>query len=377
MIICLTKTETLFQNRVFFAIINAMIFIYGGVTIKTQTTRRQHYVWQYYLEKWKVDNKVWVIRDKKVFQSSTKNIMVETDLYQVHKLNDLEKYIRDEILLNDNRLAVRETLSKEMGMLDSIDIFDFESIKPLDLLKLLTDDYGMKVTVNNELIDINERFSESTQEQKELINEEVKKQYEKFRIQYGESLITYDENDGKEFLEMLLNDDISFFNYENERLYNFYYFIMFKFFRTIKIRKIFINSINKIIPLAKEMKKLDYEADAEKIYSHALHGYVIKAATGFFNEKSNKIMLMKSKDAKFITCDQPVMNISDSLDEKGQVDKMDFYLPISPEKAILIYKSGNDNLVVDVDSKTVYYLNEKVKTNSYQFVVARDKNQLV
>lgn len=303
--------------------------------------------------------------------------MVETDLYKIHKLNDLEKYIRDEVLLKDNRLVVSETLAKEMNVLDAIDIFDFDIIETIDLLKLLTNTYGMKVTLNNKVIDINERFSKSTQNQQELVNTEVKKQYEKFRIQYGESLVTYDENDGKEFLDMLLNDDLSFFNYENDRLYDFYYFIMFKFFRTIKIRQIFIDTIMKIIPIVKQMKSLDSEADAEKIYSHALHGYVIKAATGFFNEKSNRIMLMKSKDVKFITSDQPVMNIADSVDEKGQVDKMDFYLPISPDKAILIYKSENNNLVVDVDNKTVHYLNDKVKINSYQFVVAVDKNQLI
>jgi hypothetical protein len=72
-----------------------------------------------------------------------------------------------------------------------------------------------------------------------------------------------------------------------------------------------IGTINKVINLAKEMRSLDYEADVKKICSHALHGYIIKVATGFFNKKNSKIMLMKSKDTRFITCDHPAINISE------------------------------------------------------------------
>ena len=58
----------------------------------TQVTRRQHYVWRYYLEGWLRDNgQVYCFRNGNLFSTNPKNIMVERDFYRVSNLTRNDK----------------------------------------------------------------------------------------------------------------------------------------------------------------------------------------------------------------------------------------------------------------------------------------------
>ena len=54
-------------------------------------TRRQHYVWRYYLSKWENSRGlVWCLRDGHLFQTNAINIMVQRDFYRLQFLTKMD-----------------------------------------------------------------------------------------------------------------------------------------------------------------------------------------------------------------------------------------------------------------------------------------------
>jgi len=48
---------------------------------------RHHYVWQFYLRAWTVDDRIWCQRDGRRFTNSTRNVAVERDFYRLRELS--------------------------------------------------------------------------------------------------------------------------------------------------------------------------------------------------------------------------------------------------------------------------------------------------
>ena len=48
---------------------------------------------------------------------------------------------------------------------------------------------------------------------------------------------------------------------------------------------------------------------------------------------------MKSANKKFITSDQPVFNMNEVRNVDGNIIEMEFYMPISPYKSVIIGKN--------------------------------------
>ena len=345
------------------------------VKISKETTRRQHYVWQYYLRKWSLKNKVFVKKENNIFESSTKNIMVERDFYKVHRLNDIEKQIRDKIG-EDSRPNVNEHIIKEFKLLDLLNHTDEESFDAEEIVRTLISDFGMSAKYKNENIDFDKIFKSISVEGKNFINNQLKEEYKNKRIQHGEDMISLDEDNGKKFLDMIYIDDLSFLTKGEQERFDFYYFMMFIYMRTNKIKNIFVPQLEKIVDLIKK----DYpniECDAIKIYSHFLHALIIKSAFGIYYDKEYKVMIMNTKGKRFITGDQPAFNLNDSLDQYGYNDKMRIYMPINTYKAIILDNKIDSNKIVDVDDKTVNYLNNFINKNSYKFIVGMKEEDLI
>lgn len=342
--------------------------------ISNQITRRQHYVWQYYLKSWTLNNKTWVKRGNKIFNTSTKNIMVKKDFYKVHKLNSYEKHIRDTILSEDKRQDVHQIIKYDNSNLDFIELFDFDVFSPWEAILILIEQLNAKIMVDDNEIDFVNLIESSTQETKEKIDNILKKDFKNFRIQKGEDLISFDENEGKIYLDKLLDDDISFLG-EQKELFYFFYFVVFKFMRTNKIKNIFVKMIENIIETTKVLFP-NQEASAEKIFSHYFYTLTTKLSFDIFSSGDYKTILMRSKNNNFITSDQPVFNINDEIDKNGYDIDMDFYMPISPKRAVLISKKNKRNTIVDVDDVKVEFLNNKVIENSHDTIVGINREDL-
>lgn len=54
------------------------------------TVKKQHYIWEYYLKAWAIDNKIWCKRNNSIFNTSTENVGQERYFYETKILNDDE-----------------------------------------------------------------------------------------------------------------------------------------------------------------------------------------------------------------------------------------------------------------------------------------------
>lgn len=71
-------------------------------------TKKQHYVWEYYLLAWATDHQIWCQRDNKIFQTSTENVAQERYFYEIEQPTNLEILLIEELLNYGGPLA-RET----------------------------------------------------------------------------------------------------------------------------------------------------------------------------------------------------------------------------------------------------------------------------
>lgn len=50
--------------------------------------RKQHFVWEYYLRPWAVEGQVACLRNKKLFSTSTENILQRRDFYRLSLVDE-------------------------------------------------------------------------------------------------------------------------------------------------------------------------------------------------------------------------------------------------------------------------------------------------
>ena len=334
--------------------------------------RGHHYVWQYYLKAWCVDDTIWWNRNSNIQNTSTEKILKKKDMYKIHKLNEFEKYILDNVWMRDNRKRLKGLIDEELKLFEILNVFEDE--EPSNIINKLVTEYGMEITQNGKRVDpieFNEQFRNLERPKQEIIDE-----IKKFRIEQGERLISSDEIAGRKFLDLLRNDEISFFDYKNKDILDFYIFLNSQFYRTMKMRNRVVKTLDSLVPQLRVLLKTDLEVDGNKIYSHGLHGFIMKVSVGLIRESEYHLMLMKTLDSSFITSDQPVMNINEVLLEDGTPEAIDYLMPVSPSAAIIISKSIKENIIVNVDRKTVDHLNDLIKKNSYEVIVGINKEDI-
>ena len=341
--------------------------------IKKPTTRRQHYVWQKYLEPWKINNKVWCERNNKVFNTSTKNIVLEKDMYKFHELNDLEKKVLKMALI-DYRKDVENLVNQEMSLLESISVLS--KVNPGKLIEVLADDYRLKVSQGKNEINIDKIADLLKNNKNPKLRKQLNHLVKNFRIQCGEDLMTLNENSGHKFIDNLLNSDICFFREDNPEMFDFYIYILSQYFRTAKIKKRLTKNFKIIEKELKQHFKSNLNIDGKKIYSHLVHALITKSSISMYEDKNYRIILMKSNSKHFITSDQPVMNIDEELDKNGYNVNMELLMAISPIKAIKITKKIKENIITEIDDKTVSYINNLIKKHSYNTIIGDSSNAI-
>lgn len=164
------------------------------------------------------------------------------------------------------------------------------------------------------------------------------------------------EHIGKNYLDLLRNRNISFYNDKKERL-PFLYYLCEQYFRTNKIQSNVL-----AVPQYKNIKSECVWPIIRHIWSYRMSKILV--------DKGNSIKLLKNDTTKnFITSDQPVMNISPSPHSQ-----LLLYYPITPTIAVLI-EENNNTLVSEYEiSQTteVDFYNQKVISLSLSQLYAKN-----
>ncbi len=298
-----------------------------------QITKRQHYVWRYYLSQWTdnqtVEGNLFCCRNGKIFFTGLMNIGQENYFYKFIDISDTDAWWIEKLCIYENFPIV----------LKQIDKMWLESYRyPFKLIE-----YLKSIGINDE------------QTFQEIIN------------QGEESIYCKTEEIGKVYLDKLYKEDCSFYlNFDDKSDFNLY--ICEQFFRTKKRLEALKDS---------NAFNLDYT----KIWGPMRHIFSTNLAFNltYRNDKKFMLKLIHNKtDIKFITGDQPVINKYSTKENLGKVlDKFEFYYPITPKLAILLTEKDykNDELIITDDSK-IYEFNDLIFVNSQEQVYATSKDEL-
>lgn len=291
-------------------------------------TKKQHYVWQKYLEPWVINNQIYALRNGKILHTTTKNILCVNYMYNLKMID-----IKDIEFAN-------EFITKQ-------------SIDPLKILhKKLYDLFYSIINMRNYLI-------EKGFEDENIIN--------KYR-NFEEDLQSDIENDGFIYLQYLYRCDNNFYNDYKSR-FLFLRYLMMQIFRTKKIKDIF-NLIN--------------DNENEKYLSNILsninglliHLFTINTAFSIANDNYNIVFLKNNTRIKFLTSDFPVNNtFSDGFRSITKDTQYEIYYPLTPTLSIMITNIEYDQIMI-LDESSVNKYNSLVKANSYEYIISSNEEQL-
>jgi hypothetical protein len=295
-----------------------------------QVTKRQHYVWRYYLKQW-TDNigKISCCRNGNVFSSDLTKIGVEKLFYQLIDISDYEASLVEALSIFSN--LPNELKQMDKSWLDTYRL-PFEYIKKFKELGFNDDKIFQKII-------------DETEENVYCTIEEI----------------------GKPFLEKLYKEDSTFYDNKDDKT-DFNIYICEQFFRTKK-RLEAIKSIT--------TANINYG----KIWGPMRHIFATNLAYNLTNrtDKIFKLFLLKNRtNINFITGDQPVINRYSTKENQGKpLDKFEFYYPITPRLSILLTENDyeDDELIINDDSK-VYEFNDLIFVNSQEQIYATSQNEL-
>ena len=294
--------------------------------------KRQHYVWRNYLRAWASNEKIWtLIKDQdKIIKTDLMNVAQERYFYKLEDITDFEiRFLKKHI---DNS---HETLrGLQSDFLNAFIIFT-------DLNRRLKDNHSR----------------------------EVEKQLRDIEINSMEKAHGLMENNGEKLIACRSFDDIMFLK-DVDLKHETVMFLCFQYLRTKKMRE----SVK-----ARMLSNDQFSPDKVwKVMSFLMATNI--SMTVSLNPKLRFLFIDNSSEVKFLTTDQPAINIvGDILDEEGNVKGLEFYYPLSPSHALILdfKNNGNEqfqNMLFNADM--VNWFNKKLLDNSDNYVFADNNEQL-
>lgn len=295
-----------------------------------QTTKKQHYVWRFYLKPWTDDNQsIACCRNDKIFRSNLMGIGQENYFYKFIEISDDEAWWIEKISLDGN--------------------------EP-DLLQKMCLSWVQTYRTPYKLINALRKMGIDT-----------KSQFEKIINEGEEKLYCKSEEIGLPYFEKLYSEDLSFYDsIDGKSDFNIY--ICDQFFRTKKRQECLSNLQNRGINL-------------QKLWPVFRHIFATKLAFTFtysVDKKFNIFLLHNRTEINFITGDQPVINRYATKEFQGKpIDKFEFYYPLTPKLAILLTeKKYTPEELTIYDTSMIIELNDLIFYNSQEQIYGLSEIEL-
>lgn len=271
-----------------------------------QIKKEHHYVWAHYLRNWSNSKKVWFVTAKgKVIHESTKLVAKEKFFYKV------------QYLTNDHIACLKAVAALSSPEAEQEHLRLLEELLTLQRLEQLAEKYG-KASIE--------------------IQQEIKAAKENWL----ENKYTAHEERAKPVISKLAKGRLSVLDNENQFIH-FCHFLGHQFARTKSLRST-ANVITNRLPEKHENQQYLAKISMEcRWFSNYLIGENFGASLYRTNHFDNYCVLINHTEEPFITSDQPVINVHESLaDEIKQVsvNECDLYYPLSPKYALIISSSN-------------------------------------
>jgi hypothetical protein len=250
--------------------------------------RRQHHVWQHYLESRTVDRQIFCMREGKIFRTNTINVAVERDFYKLHRLNAADISLIKLLCIDGSHALAKRNNER--------------------LLNLLVG--------SAEFLEQNRsRFSDG---------EQLDRVLDAHRTNALENYYAGLESDFVPLLGDILSGDLGFYS-SDAKCIQFFYFIAMQHMRTKGIRE-----------KAIERLRVHCGQDVSRIWNlvSAMFASTI-GMTLFLDRKRRRLSFVQNHtEVQFVAGDQPLIN----LEADGQTSpiKLTIYYPVSPSAALLL-----------------------------------------
>lgn len=318
--------------------------------------RKQHYVFQAYLNAWTNDEKIWCIRERKnIFNTRTINVAQERDFYRIKPLNEDERKFFELVVTRRMSEVVKKALLEHIDTY-LIPIKQQDSVKKLE--KVLEVKFGGYDKIPYEI-------------KQSLL--EVKKQVDISINNLEENYHSDIESESMEWINSLKEKNTNF--YYGDKRYDFLYFLCVQYFRTRAVKERWISNFEpclndsrwKSLNIPKENINLDNLA-------HPFFWYVQNSVAYELDKRNAHLtLLINETEMPFITSDQPVVNLcADYQQLDKETTELMFYYPISPNIAIIINdKNEEDEIKIDLEKVNEY--NNAIIDASYQYIFSNRK----
>lgn len=268
------------------------------VKLHEEKKKRQHFVWRKYLRKWASNGRIFCLMGERVFETGLMSIAQEKYFYELKELSEQEISLLKAVIECDSRPMIRRLNHNWIELFDNVfrlkRQLGVEGIASLEIDKML----------DTLICNLEEDFHCSI------------------------------ESEGDEFLELLYNRDLSFYD-DDERLMSFLFFICQQYFRTQNVR----HNVTSLISESNSFKDVNIDA----MWSVLRHVCATSFGCSLYQERDRfrLIMVENNSGLPFITGDQPVINThAVGLRLEEEPEEVELYYPITPSIALLLTGRG-------------------------------------
>lgn len=297
--------------------------------------KKQHYVWRHYLSPWAKNDQVFCLSAGKVFLTNLMNVANENYFYKLKELSAKDIDLIKKLLIERTPKLLQD-LNTNWIRIFSI-MYDFKSLY--------------------------EKSGRS--------DPEFERELQKQIVNLEEDLHTRIEQSAIPLLEMIYQEDSSFYD-DDDRKAIFNYFIAVQYFRTNKIKK---NITGQALGLP--------QIDLSRIWNVASHIFATNLGMSLYREKElfKGILIRNHTAVPFITGDQPVINTYAKYDEKTILthEQLELYYPVRPDLALLITRRPDhyQNRILDIGLEEVSSFNRQIKDASDTQIYANQEKILL
>lgn len=294
--------------------------------------RRQHYVWQHYLDAWTENDQLFCLRNGTIFLTNTLNVGQKRDFYRLQDLTP-----------NDIELIKLLYVNTSPPFLRPLHLQLLEGFTTVFKLKRLYEQSGKT-------------------------NTEVEKQLDITINNLEENLHCGIEIMAVPFLQQIRKGDISFYRDEKNRI-AFNYFVATQYLRTNHMKDRMHQAFQDI-----PTKYSKFNLDMDRIWNVVSH--IIATNIGFSLSSDNGLnlfLLNNLTETPFITGDQPIVNIKADPKSFDAPLGFELYYPQTPHIALLFSTSDDIPFGKNLKVDEVTRLNSLIVASSQEQVYANER----
>jgi hypothetical protein len=290
---------------------------------------RQHHVFRYYLKPWAEDNQVWVLGRGKIFPSNITNVAVEKEFYK------LQEITREDIDLVRAVAIDCSPRHMQLRLAEFVEMF------------------FIPVEVRRRIDPSDDSYAELRAE----LDETIVNLEEEFHGRIEDTLVPA--------LKDMLDGRVDFY-FDDQRAAQFLHAICLQYVRTKKIRE-GLRSLNLNPVTGSDIRR------AANLLSQIV---ALKMGWSLYRDRLlfKMVLVDNETEVPFIAGDQPIINLHANFG-KGLTEKLEFYYPLSPKKAMLLLEASTSRTPV-VTANEVRHLNALIAQNSHEQLFSNSREYL-